>query len=189
MRRDRSLVQRALAGHSAVGVLIGAALYIVCLSGAVAVLQEHLTASGATALEGVLKRQGKPTDHAFIHLPSEGLPRVVITTDHGAAYVDAQGRYDSLEAHTWTEFVLFLHYYPHLPLTWGDVADRIAGRDVCVCGDRHIGLPAVIMLGTFAAVLFYGDAIITSAISVLSAVEGFRLPTNRVVELGSQVEI
>ncbi|AMK18213.1 KUP system potassium uptake protein [Sphingobium sp. MI1205] len=49
--------------------------------------------------------------------------------------------------------------------------------------------PAVIMLGIFAAVLFYGDAIITSAISVLSAVEGFRLPTNRVVELGSQVEI
>nr|WP_231727461.1 MULTISPECIES: potassium transporter Kup [unclassified Sphingomonas] len=33
-------------------------------------------------------------------------------------------------------------------------------------------LPAVIMLGIFAAALFYGDAIITPAISVLSAVEG-----------------
>lgn len=151
---SRSLVQRALAGHSAVGVLIGAALYIVCLSGALAVLQEHLQRweepraaemksispqAAQRALEGVSKRQSKPTDHAFIHLPTEGLPRVVITTDHGAAYVDAQGRYDSLEAHTWTEFVLFLHYYLHLLLTWGDVADRIAGRDVCVCGDRHIG--------------------------------------------------
>ncbi|MCI4655117.1 potassium transporter Kup [Sphingomonas aquatilis] len=33
-------------------------------------------------------------------------------------------------------------------------------------------MPAVIMLGIFAAALFYGDAIITPAISVLSAVEG-----------------
>ena len=33
-------------------------------------------------------------------------------------------------------------------------------------------IPAVVMLGIFAAALFYGDAIITPAISVLSAVEG-----------------
>lgn len=33
-------------------------------------------------------------------------------------------------------------------------------------------IPAVVLLGIFAAALFYGDAIITPAISVLSAVEG-----------------
>lgn len=33
-------------------------------------------------------------------------------------------------------------------------------------------MPSVVMLGIFAAALFYGDAIITPAISVLSAVEG-----------------
>ena len=36
----------------------------------------------------------------------------------------------------------------------------------------HRWMPAIIMLGIFAAALFYGDAIITPAISVLSAVEG-----------------
>ena len=38
---------------------------------------------------------------------------------------------------------------------------------------KHAGwMPVVVMLGIFAAALFYGDAIITPAISVLSAVEG-----------------
>lgn len=68
---SRSLVQRALAGHSVVGILIRAALYVVCLSGAVAVLQEYLQRweepraaemksispqAAQRALEGVLKR-------------------------------------------------------------------------------------------------------------------------------------
>lgn len=72
-------------------------------------------------------------------------------------------------------------------------------------GDKR-WLPAITMLGVIASALFYGDAIITPAISVLSAVEGLTivqaslgkyvlpiaiviLPTNRVIELGSQIEI
>jgi KUP system potassium uptake protein len=43
---------------------------------------------------------------------------------------------------------------------------------------RHPGLAAtVVMLGLFGASLFYGDAIITPAISVLSAVEGISVAT------------
>jgi uncharacterized iron-regulated membrane protein len=140
------LVQRALSGHAAIGLLTGALLYLVCLSGALAVLQEHLqrweepraaeTAAispeaAQRGLETVLARQGKPTKHAFIHLPTEGLPRVVVTTDHGAAYVDASGNYDSPEAHAWTEFVLFLHYYLHLPQFWGLLVTGTLGVMLC----------------------------------------------------------
>ena len=38
---------------------------------------------------------------------------------------------------------------------------------------------AIILLGIISAALFYGDALITPAISVLSAVEGLRSPRRR----------
>src|SRR5262249_23676553 len=43
-------------------------------------------------------------------------------------------------------------------------------------GTRRAGL---ILLGLFGAALLYGDGVITPAISVLSAVEGLRVATNR----------
>lgn len=150
-----TLVQRALSGHAAVGLLTGALLYLVCLSGSLAVLQEHLQrweepravemaaitpAAAQRGLETVLARQARPTTHAFIHLPTDGLPRVVVTTDHGAAYVDAAGGYDSPEAHRWTEFVLFLHYYLHLPQFWGLLVTGTLG--VMLCGAVATGIVA-----------------------------------------------
>ena len=41
------------------------------------------------------------------------------------------------------------------------------------------GAPFIIFLGMAGASLFYGDAIITPAISVLSAIEGLKLITNQ----------
>lgn len=146
MKPSERLVQRALSGHAAIGLLIGAALYLVCLSGALAVLQEYLQRweepaaaemasitpeAAQRALEGVMARQGRPTAHAFIHLPTEGLPRTVITMDNGAAYVDASGNYNAPEAHVWTEFILFLHYYLNLPQVWGLFVTGTLGVMLC----------------------------------------------------------
>ncbi|MCJ2184692.1 PepSY domain-containing protein [Novosphingobium sp. 1949] len=139
-------VQRALAGHAALGLLIGGLLYLVCLSGALAVFQQDLQRweePGAPemtaispqavqrAIETTLARQGKPTDHAYVHMPTAGLPRVVVTTDNGANYVEADGSYDRPEAHAWTEFVLFLHYYLNLPAFWGMVLTGTIGAMLC----------------------------------------------------------
>ncbi|MCJ2179391.1 PepSY-associated TM helix domain-containing protein [Novosphingobium album (ex Hu et al. 2023)] len=155
IKRAGALVRRALSGHAAIGLLISAALYLVCLSGALAVLQEYLQRweepaaaempsispiAAQHALESIVARQGKPTTHAFIHLPTDGLPRVVITTDNGAAYVDASGNYDAPEAHVWTEFVLFLHYYLNLPQFWGLLATGTLG--VMLCGATVTGVLA-----------------------------------------------
>ncbi|OJW71264.1 MAG: hypothetical protein BGO57_02545 [Sphingomonadales bacterium 63-6] len=146
VKQDPGLVQRALSGHAAIGLIIGALLYLVCLSGSLAVLQEHLQRweeprafemdsitpeAAQKALETILQRQGKAAEHAFIHLPTEGLPRVVITTDNGAAYVDAEGRFNAPEAHSWTEFVLFLHYYLNLPMTVGLFVTGALGVMLC----------------------------------------------------------
>ncbi len=42
-------------------------------------------------------------------------------------------------------------------------------------GNRHVG--ALLLLGVFGAALFYGDGMITPAVSVLSAVEGLKVAT------------
>ena len=44
---------------------------------------------------------------------------------------------------------------------------------------QHRSLRYVVVLGMFAAGLFYADSLITPAISVLSAVEGLDLVSNR----------
>ncbi len=129
-----SIVQRALSGHAAIGLLAGALLYLICISGMLAVVQQHwqrweepgvseMTAIAPEAVqrgfEQVIAQQGKATTHAYAHMPTEGLPRVVITTDHGASYIDAKGNPERPEAHAWTEFMLFLHYQLNLPPVWG----------------------------------------------------------------------
>lgn len=134
--RTPGLVQRALEGHAAIGLLVGALLYIVCLSGALVVVHDRwqrweepniaetgtLTPAAAQAAMAnmVAAEQGKPaTTHLYIRMPTEDLPRAVVTTDNGAAYVDSAGGIVAREAHSWTEFVIALHMYLNLPMTLG----------------------------------------------------------------------
>src|SRR6185295_9777961 len=44
--------------------------------------------------------------------------------------------------------------------------------------------PIIVVIGIFAAALFYGDSMITPAISVLSAVEGLQAPSRALPDCG-----
>lgn len=129
-----SLPQRALSGHAAVGLLAGGLIYLVALSGMLAVMQErwqrwedpHVaempSASPSAvqmALEHKLSTDGKATEHTYIMLPKEGLPRLEVMTDHGARYYAADASPDRPSRHTWTDFLLDQHYYLNLPMTPG----------------------------------------------------------------------
>jgi len=133
MRRSR-LVPRALAGHSVLGLSMAALLYIVTLSGVIAVFDHELQrweqpgapemtriAPGAVqdAAEAVLAAPDPATEHFFVNLPTADLPRTVITTDRRAFFLDREGNPAGREAHPWTQFLLDLHYYLHLPETAG----------------------------------------------------------------------
>lgn len=130
------LVRRALSGHAALGLLAGALLYIIALSGGLIVIHEEwqrweqpniaeMTSMTPEAVQRTVERvlaseAGKPpTTHLFVHLPTEALPRTVVTTDHQAVYVDETGRIAEPEAHKWTEFLIGMHYYLHLPAILG----------------------------------------------------------------------
>lgn len=146
-RGRSSLVARALAGHSLVGLTLAAFLYIVTLSGVVVVFNQELQrweqpgmpepqsiAPGAVqrAAEQMIAADGAGTTHFYVQLPTDALPRVVLTTDFGASFADSDGRIVASEAHPWTQFLLDLHYYLHLPGT--------AGLTV-------VGMLGVVMLG------------------------------------------
>jgi len=129
---ERSTVKRALSAHAAIGLLAGALLYIVSLTGTVAVFYEEWQrieqptapemaaiepAAVQRAVEAVLASEaGKPrTEHLYVHLPVEALPRATITTDHQAVHIDRTGAIAGAEEIAWSDFIVELHYILNIP--------------------------------------------------------------------------
>jgi uncharacterized iron-regulated membrane protein len=129
---ERSTVKRALSAHAAIGLLAGALLYIVSLTGTLAVFYEEwqrIEQPGAPEMAAIDRQAvqrgvaavlaseaGKPrTDHLYVHLPVEALPRATITTDHQAVHIDATGAVAGKEEIAWSDFLAELHYVLNLP--------------------------------------------------------------------------
>lgn len=129
---SKDAVKRALSAHAAIGLLAGSLLYLICLTGSLAVFAEEwqrieqqsapemaTIAPDAvqTAIVNVLaSEKGKRrTTHLFVHLPTKGLPRTTITTDNQAVHIDRTGAIAGREENSWTEFLGHLHYQLHLP--------------------------------------------------------------------------
>lgn len=161
----QTLVQRALGGHAAIGLLVSALLYIVAISGSIIVIHDRWqrweqpnvvemealspAAAQAAIAAGAAASPGKPaTTHLYLRMPDDAMPRAVVTTDHGAWYVDRAGRIVAREAHSWTEFVITLHEYLHLPMTWG----------LILCGALGIALASLLVTGVLAHPRIIRDA-------------------------------
>lgn len=157
-------VQRALGGHAAIGLLVSALLYLIALSGSIIVIHDRwqrweqpdivetatlAPAAVQAAMVAALARDGgKPTTHLYVRLPTDDLPRGVVTTDHGGSYVDGAGRIVGREAHGWTEFLIGLHEYLHLPATWG----------LILVGALGVALAALVVTGVLAHPRILRDA-------------------------------
>lgn len=140
---DTLLSQRALSGHAAIGLLAGALLYLVLLTGSIAVIHErllrweaadapHVDALGPTqvqrALAAAFQTPGKPRSATlYLQLPDAAARRAVAYNDAGAHVVTADGAIAG-KAHTpWTEFLLALHINLNLPAAFGLVVVGILG--------------------------------------------------------------
>lgn len=131
---DPSTVKRGLSAHAAIGLIGGALLYLVCLSGTVLVLYEEwqrleqpaapeMTAISPeavqNAVETVVASEDEPTTHLYVHMPSAELPRATVTTDTQALHVDSDGVPVMPEENGWSEFLYALHYTLNLPTLVG----------------------------------------------------------------------
>lgn len=133
---EPSSVKRALSGHAAIGLIAGALLYIVCLTGTACVFYQELQrfeqpdapemariapAAVQRGVEAVLAAErGKPlTTHLYVHLPVKDLPRTTLTTDTGAVHLRADGTIARPEQIAWSDFLVALHYTLDLPALIG----------------------------------------------------------------------
>lgn len=150
-----ALVKQSLASHSWLGLLSGALMYLVCLSGTLAVFyleferweqpqaQEYLDYDPAvfdSAYAEALARDSEPTEHVFIGLPRGDMPRGTVATDNIGWFVNRDGSLGEPVAHDWTHILLDLHLYLHLPETWGMIVVSLFG--VLLCGLIVSGLLA-----------------------------------------------
>lgn len=139
-----STVKRALSAHAAIGLLAGALLYIVCLSGSLLVFYEEwqrvetpsapqMTQIDPDAVQRGMEamlalEEGKPpTTHFFVDLPLEELPSTRVVTDTQSFHIDAQGNLTGAEEIAWSDFLYALHYTLNIPVAEGLIGITIVG--------------------------------------------------------------
>lgn len=154
-------VKRALSAHAAIGLIGGALLYVLCLSGTVLVLYEEWQrfeqqeapemnsispAAVQRGIEEVLATEEDmtPTTHLYVHLPVEALPRTIVTTDHQAFHLTEDGTIAMPEENHWSEFLYGLHYAFNLPVVVGiTIVGALGALMVALAISGVIALPRI----------------------------------------------
>lgn len=123
-------VAKSLEAHSLIAVVFGALIYILAVTGTLSVFNHEfqrweqpnvpeMSAISPEAAEkaalAVYASEETPTTHLYVNFPQEDLPRTVITTDTQAFFAAPDGSIAAKEAFPWTQFLLDLHYYLHMP--------------------------------------------------------------------------
>lgn len=139
-------VRAVLKGHSGLGLAFAAAIYLVCLTGVLAVFaneflrwenpaaprMESVTAEAVNAAYlAALEKAGNGVEHIYISLPNANLPWLLVTTDTAGVQegwlADADGQLLEKTTDSWTEFLVDLHIRLHLPQSWGQFIVGLTG--------------------------------------------------------------
>lgn len=136
-RIPAGFVRAVLRGHSSLGLAFAALIYLICLSGSIAVFAHEFQrwesasapqvtdaspAAVQSAFEGAIAAGGPGVEHVYITLPTSDFPRLLLYVDADEDrqfLADAQGKIAPGGEAAWTEFVTRLHINLHLPRTWG----------------------------------------------------------------------
>ncbi|BBC70880.1 peptidase [Altererythrobacter sp. B11] len=163
---ESSTVKQALSAHAAIGLIAGALLYLVCLTGTVVVLYEewqrveqpdapemqHIAPAavqaGVAAVMAEESGRVPQTGHLYVHMPSPALPRTTITTDHQAVHLAADGTLAGPEEIAWSDFLLQLHYTLNLPSLVG----------ITIVGALGVMILALALSGVIAHPRIFRDA-------------------------------
>jgi uncharacterized iron-regulated membrane protein len=141
---DGTSVKRGLSAHAAIGLLAGALLYIVCLSGTLLVFYEEwqrfeqttppqMTEISPEAVQRGMEalmasERGKPpTTHFYVDMPVAELPTTRVITDSQSMHIDDAGNLAGPERIEWANFLYGLHYTLNIPIAQGLVGITIVG--------------------------------------------------------------
>lgn len=140
-KSSKARVDRSLSAHSVMGLVISAVLFIVCLSGTVAVFEDEIgwwenpvsspiesvsPQIAQAAAQEVIAEQPETT-HLYLYLPRDGWPRFVAGGDDGLQTADRSGGLTGEYETPWNDFLIHLHYYLNLPTSFGMIIVAIFG--------------------------------------------------------------
>ena len=135
-------LKSSLDAHSIIGLCAGGLMYLICLSGTLAVFADYferweqpLVAEFShydgqtitTAIEGYRQRTGQFADSLYVVLPSDSQPRMHVSGNQKEWYLQADGSLGEPVVEGWTHMLRKLHYYLHLPHTFGLLITGILG--------------------------------------------------------------
>ncbi|MCO1335904.1 PepSY domain-containing protein [Microbulbifer sp. OS29] len=132
-------------GHSVLGLAISTLLYIVCVSGTLAVFYneferweqaselENLNVAASvyqTATEQAIalaKEQKEEFESISFTIPNQDMPRLVVEVGDIERYVAEDGALLGEVEHRWTHFLVYLHYALNLPASIGVILVGLIG--------------------------------------------------------------
>jgi uncharacterized iron-regulated membrane protein len=144
---QKATKQSALNAHSWAGVFLSVALFLVCLSGTLAVFHQEFErweqpaipemesvnlAAVDNAMTAFLAKHPTLTDHQYIVFPSSGIPRLVVENDDIAYFADNTGHLLAAERSPFTKMLVDLHLYLNLPHSWGIIFVSTLGALICM---------------------------------------------------------
>lgn len=162
-RLSPALVKDSLGAHTWLGLMVGALMYLICLSGALLVFQNELErweqpqieefvdydrAAAERTFNEAIFNPGFVTEHMYLVLPTEDVPRLRIASEDASFFLDAHGSAGEVERIGFSEMLVKLHLYLHLPESWGIIL-------VSTTGAILVGL---ILSGLFAHPKIFRDA-------------------------------
>jgi len=141
--------RQSLAGHGWLGLLSGALMYIICLSGAVAVFYPEFerweqpsvveySQLAPDALQRAYEQRlsqipkGESIHDITMVLPTDAYPRGYISAQQQSHFIQQDGSLDIQKLHPWKDFLVNLHIELHLPPSIGLVLVSLFG--VLLCG-------------------------------------------------------
>lgn len=165
-RVSPSFVKGQLLAHKLLGLTLAAVMYLVCVTGAIAVFYaaferweqpgapemaqaspEAVGRAVAYARQHIAETGAAPTD-VYVITPSAEMPRLVIDYEEDVLAFDANGDYAGPGAHELTHFLTELHYALHLPWQVGFIVIGVLG----------VLLVALIVGGALALPRMFRDA-------------------------------
>lgn len=162
------IVRAVLKGHSGLGLAFAALLYLVCLTGTIAVFANEFQRwenpgadrmgalspqAAQNAYREALSRAEGPVEHVFILMPSEDRPWPSLRVDgedgsQTSWIADRHGRLTGEQRQGWTRFITRLHINLHLPQSWG----------IFIVGLTGVALLSSLISGVLAHPRIFRDA-------------------------------
>lgn len=131
---SKDLVKQSLSAHSVVGLVVGAFMYILCLTGTLLVFveyyerleqrnipefREYTAETVSTAFQQYQNKTESSENSVYVILPTNELPRMHLSDGENEWYLDQQGNHIDPVSDGWTHMLKHLHIYLLLPETIG----------------------------------------------------------------------